>query len=628
MPKRALFAIAFAALSLSCAAPPPAEPLSMRVVWGIHGTSTLPAAVTDVEVVTCENAGQSDESCTSNTCSVNAITGMTEMEVPSCRPRAGTDGYGADPVLVRRDLPAGVPLRFELRGKGTGGEVLFVGQAGPFFLGEGERRFVELQMYPVGSSASLEGAGVERFLHTATRLPDGRILIAGGFTRASSVACEGLGEEARCFRLTATDEALAFDPSTGAVEPIRNAMLEARAGHTATLLPDGRVLLAGGAEEAVLAMIPQGAAAANGYRMAIVPFRGSLSEEGAHDSFALFDAFLDPEDDGARAGDLGRGRFLGTAGQGATPGALNQPRFLHAAAAVPSFPHRVLLAGGMGGEASAETWEVFDNQRTGGYGVYTASDNRLATPREMPSAVGIEGRVWIVGGALASDNADLAEIWTSEGDDPNGAVASASATSEFPNAEREADETHPEYALMRPLAARIGDGHALVSGWYGPQCAVGSTSPTFVAEGLTTETCNQPASGSRSFTFEDASGLAAPTQTGSRSFGAVAELGCFKPDQGERYIALTGGIANAIWTPQASIDVFGDAVDDTTRAARRVSGVSGSLAGPRLFHTSTGIPGFGIVTLGGITFTLGLESIIFEDAIEVLFLPRPNFEGC
>lgn len=293
---------------------------------------------------------------------------------------------------------------------------------------------------------------------------------------------------------------------------------------------------------------------------------------------------------------------------------------------MPNAPDRVVLAGGYGGADSAGTWEVFDNQRTGGYGVYAATANRLATARVAPAAVGIGDRVWIVGGTLAADDAQLAEIWSAEGEDPNGTSASASGISQFPSAISGVVESHPEYSLVRPLVASVGGGtRALVSGWYGAQCEPGTTAPVFASG--TAEYCNSPATGSRSFTIEGTSGLAASTVTASRSFGAVAELGCFRPGRDERYIAMTGGVANAIWTPQASIDLFSGEVD-AMGAARRLSGVSASLVNPRLFHTSTGIPGMGVVTLGGITFTVGIGQVTFEDAIEVLFIPRDDYDGC
>ena len=80
--------------------------------------------------------------------------------------------------------------------------------------------------WPVGPMA------MERRWFTATLLPDGRVLVAGGSS----------GDPSR----DAMDHAEIFDPATNSFDPVGPPMLAPRIWHTATLLQDGRVLLAGG----------------------------------------------------------------------------------------------------------------------------------------------------------------------------------------------------------------------------------------------------------------------------------------------------------------------------------------------------------------------------------------------
>jgi hypothetical protein len=75
---------------------------------------------------------------------------------------------------------------------------------------------------------------------TATRLEDGRVLVTGGFTYPSDQPASAKGQA-----IVSVSSAEIYDPNTGKFTDA-GSMTVARAGHTATLLLDGRVLLAGG----------------------------------------------------------------------------------------------------------------------------------------------------------------------------------------------------------------------------------------------------------------------------------------------------------------------------------------------------------------------------------------------
>lgn len=85
-----------------------------------------------------------------------------------------------------------------------------------------------------GSPATMPMLATARSSHTQTTLLDGRVLIAGGYVNATGTS-PGVS--------TASVEI--FDPTAGIVIGAE-AMSSARGDHTATLLPDGRVVAAGG----------------------------------------------------------------------------------------------------------------------------------------------------------------------------------------------------------------------------------------------------------------------------------------------------------------------------------------------------------------------------------------------
>jgi hypothetical protein len=73
--------------------------------------------------------------------------------------------------------------------------------------------------------------------HTATLLPSGQVLVVGG-CNASSAGCSVLGSAER------------YDPASGEWKPA-GTLATARLDHTATLLPSGQVLVAGGCGESL-----------------------------------------------------------------------------------------------------------------------------------------------------------------------------------------------------------------------------------------------------------------------------------------------------------------------------------------------------------------------------------------
>jgi WD40 repeat protein len=225
--------------------------------------------------------------------------------------------------------------------------------------------------------------GTGRAAHSATLLPDGRVLIAGGFRS------EGTDEIA-----IATAEI--FDPATEAFTPTGD-LNEPRNGHTATLLPDGRVLISGGWGESDRLSTAE----------LFDPQTGTFSRTGS----------LSSPRAGMTATLLPDGRVLVAGGDSArdTPqlvaeiydpdsetfslgGSLNEGRFAHTATLLED--GRILFAGGSPGEgnilASAEIYDPSSGEFTP-----TGSLNEV---RYKHAAVRLEdGRVLVLGGSDEND---------------------------------------------------------------------------------------------------------------------------------------------------------------------------------------------------------------------------------
>ncbi len=152
----------------------------------------------------------------------------------------------------------------------TNGKVLFAG--GVDF---GRSSSAELYDPATGTFTSTGNMAFRRVWHTLTLLPNGMVLTTGGETDS----CAGSGG---CGFAGTVASAELYDPSAGSFLATGN-MAAPRETHTATLLNDGRVLIAGGASYGGIGLFYGSLASAELYNPAVLvpaPALVSLSGDG------------------------------------------------------------------------------------------------------------------------------------------------------------------------------------------------------------------------------------------------------------------------------------------------------------------------------------------------------------
>lgn len=151
-------------------------------------------------------------------------------------------------VLKVGNVPEGTDIEFTILGvTDTPGEApVTFGRASDLLVTQDETTKVDLMITRYDDFTCIEdekpGGAPNAMFSTATALPDGRVLILGGFTKVAE-------EKGRFEIMQASKKAYIFDPSIGEIRQASTEMNKARGAHAAAFLPKNKLLLVvGGAE--------------------------------------------------------------------------------------------------------------------------------------------------------------------------------------------------------------------------------------------------------------------------------------------------------------------------------------------------------------------------------------------
>ena len=247
---------------------------------------------------------------------------------------------------------------------------------------------------PATGNFSLAGSlNQPRFAHTATLLPDGRVLVVGGAENAST-------------GFISTTTAEIYDPATNSFS-FTGSLNTGRDFHVATLLPDGRVLVAGGIDN-TLPSVGICTDSAELYDPATGTFSntGKMTESRCtlwwSDAPVLSNGKVLILGSGSQTAEL----FDPATGSFSATGNLTVPRGGPTVTLLTD--GRVLVAGGFSTNGVTNSTEIYDTAS----GTFTAAAGMNAARNQQAATLLADGRVLVTGGFGGITDLASAELFS------------------------------------------------------------------------------------------------------------------------------------------------------------------------------------------------------------------------